>query len=284
MTQCSPGVERVAAILNFLAEHPDRAVTVAELTRALKISRSTCYDLVASLAHVGYLHRTGDNAYVIGPSLALIGQIAAKHGSPVLVAQPEMRALAEDLDVICSAFFRDGDELVVRERAVSGTNLAWSSPKGARVRMRAPFAAIFYAWSPPARAEAWLAASSPTPTNEERALMTQAMAFARAHGFTFSIRNARYSDAGEVSEQGFEGARGELPVLMIPELESEREYPLMSVLSPVFDASREVLFVLAAIGFVRNQTGREIEAVGRRLRAACDRISASIAGPRAAAD
>src|ERR1700740_110295 len=112
MSQCSPGVERVAAILSFLAEHPDRPVSVADLTRALKISRSTCYDLVSSLTHVGYLHRTSDNAYVIGPSLALIGQIAAKHASPVLVAQPEMRALAEEFDGICSAFFRDGAYLV----------------------------------------------------------------------------------------------------------------------------------------------------------------------------
>ena len=52
-TQCSPGVERVAAILNFLAEHPDRPVSVSDLVRALKISRTTCYDLVTSLAHVG---------------------------------------------------------------------------------------------------------------------------------------------------------------------------------------------------------------------------------------
>ena len=133
MTQCSPGVERVAAILNFMAEHPDHAVTVSDLVRALKISRSTCHTLVASLVQVGYLHRTSDRTYVLGPSLALVGQIAARHASPLLVAQPEMRSLAEEFDVICSAFFREGDHLVVRERAASGSNLGWSSPKGARV-------------------------------------------------------------------------------------------------------------------------------------------------------
>jgi DNA-binding IclR family transcriptional regulator len=282
MTQCSPGVERVAAILNFMAEHPDRAVSVSDLTRALKISRSTCYDLVSSLAHVGYLHRTGDNTYVIGPSLALIGQIAARHASPVLIAQPEMRALAEEFDVICSAFFRDGDYLVVRERAVSGSNLAWSSPKGARVRMRAPFAGVFYAWSPPGRAEAWLEASSPGATDEEKSLMVQAMAFARKHGFTFSVRNARFAEFDQAAEQAFEGARSDLPVLMIPELDPQREYDLMSVISPVFDASREVLFLLALVGFTQLRTGREIERIGARLREACDRISASIGGARPA--
>ena len=284
MTQCSPAVERVAAILNFMAEHPDHPVSVSDLTRALKISRSTCYDLVSSLAHVGYLHRTSDNTYVVGPSLALIGQIAARHASPILIAQPEMRALAEEFDVICSAFFRDGDHLVVRERAASGSNLAWSSPKGARVRLRAPFAGIFFAWSPPARAEAWLAATSPAATDEETSLMSQAMAFARRYGFTFSVRNARFSEFSDDAEQLFEDPRSDLPVLMIPELAADREYPLMSVISPVFDASREVLFLLALVGFTQKLAGPEIEHIGERLRSACDRISASIGGARPTLD
>jgi DNA-binding IclR family transcriptional regulator len=280
MTLCSPGVERVAAILNFMAEHPDRAVSVSDLVRALKISRTTCYDLVTSLAHVGYLHRTNDNTYVLGPSLALVGQIAARHASPVLIAQPEMRALAEEFDVICSAFFRDGDYLVVRERVASGSNLDWSSPKGARVRMRAPFAGIFYAWSPPARAEAWLQATTPSPTEEQTALMQRAMAFARQYGFTFSVRNARSADLPDDATQAFEDADTDLPVTMIPELDPDREYPLMSVLSPVFDTSHEVLFLLALVGFTRKASGREIEHIGRRLRAACDHISGFIGGAR----
>jgi DNA-binding IclR family transcriptional regulator len=285
MTQCSPGVERVAAILNFMAEHPDRAVSVSDLVRALKISRTTCYDLVTSLAHVGYLHRTNDNTYVLGPSLALVGQVAARHASPVLVAQPEMRALAEEFDVICSAFFRDGDYLVVRERVASGSNLDWSSPKGARVRMRAPFAGIFYAWSPPARAEAWLQAASPAATEEQRALMQRAMAFARQYGFTFSVRNARFADPQDEGAQAFEDAESDLPVMMIPELDPDREYPLTSVISPVFDASREVMFLLALVGFTQKTTGRDIERIGRRLRGACDHISGVIgAAPPCAAD
>lgn len=280
MTQCSPGVERVAAILTFMAEHPDRAVSVSDLVRALKISRTTCYDLVTSLAYVGYLHRTNDNTYVLGPSLALVGQIAAKHASPVLIAQPEMRALAEEFDVICSAFFRDGDYLVVRERVASGSNLDWSSPKGARVRMRAPFAGIFYAWSPPARAEAWLQAASPSATDEQKALMKRAMAFARRYGFTFSVRNAQFSAPQDDGAQAFEDAESDLPVMMIPELDPDRDYALTSVISPVFDSSGEVLFLLALVGFTQKATGRDIERIGRRLRDACDHISSFIGGAR----
>jgi DNA-binding IclR family transcriptional regulator len=284
MTQCSPGVERVAAILNFMAEHPDHAVTVSDLVRALKISRSTCHSLVQSLTRVGYLHRTSDKTYVLGPSLALVGQVAARHASPMLIAQPEMRALADEFDVICSAFFRDGDHLVVRERAASGSHLGWSAPKGARVRIRPPFAGIFYAWSPPLRAEAWLAASIPPATSEQSALMTQAMAFARRHGFTVSVRNTGYSERRpDQVEQAFANGVDELPVALVTQLEPEREYPLLSVISPVFDSSQAVLFLLALVGFDQNVPGREIERIGARLRDACDHISSFIGGSRPAA-
>jgi len=278
MTQCSPGVERVASILNFMADHPDRAVTVADLVRALKISRTTCYDLVTSLAHVGYLHRTNDNTYVLGPSLALVGQIAARHASPVLIAQPEMHALAEEFDVICSAFFRDGDHLVVRERAASGSKLDWSSPKGARVRMRAPFAGIFYAWSPPERAEAWMQATSPAATDDLKALMSQVMAFARQHGFTYSVRNLRAAEAHDLTTRAFEDPESNLPVMMIPELDPERKYPLASVISPVFNATQDVIFLLALVGFTQWATGRDIERIGSRLRRSCEHISRAIGG------
>jgi DNA-binding IclR family transcriptional regulator len=282
MTQGSPAVERAAAILNFMAEHPDHAVTVSDLVRALRISRSTCHALVASLMRVGFLHRTSDKTYVLGPSLALLGQTAAKHASPVLIAQPEMRALAEEFDVICSAFFREGDHLVVRERAASGSHLGWSSPKGARVRMRPPFAGIFYAWSPPARAEAWLAASAPNATAEQAAAMTHAMAFARAHGFTVSVRNPRAAAADGTMEAAFETGREELPVSLLADLRPDQDYALMSVISPVFDEARQVAFLLALVGFTRTVTGQEIERIGGRLRSACDHISGFIGGSRPA--
>lgn len=280
MTQGSPAIERAAAILSFLGEHPDRAVTVSDLVRALRISRSTCHALVASLVQVGYLHRTSDKTYVLGPTLALLGQTAARHASPVLIAEPEMRALAEEFDVICSAFFREGDHLVVRARAASGAHLGWSSPKGARVRMRPPFAGIFYAWSPPARAEAWLAASAPGATPEDKALMTRAMAFARAHGFTVSVRTPRFAEQAESLEEVFETGRDELPISVLAELEPDRDYALLSVLSPVFDANQEVAFLLALVGFDQKLPGREIERIGARLRDACDHISSFIGGSR----
>ena len=279
MAQCSPGVERVAAILNFMADHPDHAFTVSDLVRAVKISRSTCHTLVFSLVKVGYLYRASDKTYVLGPTLASVGQIAAKHASPLLIAQPEMRALADELDVICSAFFRDGDHLVVRERAASGSNLGWSAPKGARIKLRAPFAANFYAWSPPGEAAAWLDASTPPATAEQRVHMERAMAFVRERGFNFSVRNTRFSETRVESEKAFDEERTEFPVSLASHLDVTLQYPLISIVSPVFDQRKKVLFVLALVGFTHPVQGREVERMGQRLKDACARISSFISGP-----
>ena len=70
MSRSSPGVRRVAAILNFIADHPGQAFALTDLVRALKLSRATCHALLTGLVDVGYLFRTSDKTYVLGPALA----------------------------------------------------------------------------------------------------------------------------------------------------------------------------------------------------------------------
>ena len=41
VSRSSPGVMRVAAILDFLAEHPGQAFALTDLVRTLKLSRAT---------------------------------------------------------------------------------------------------------------------------------------------------------------------------------------------------------------------------------------------------
>src|SRR5580693_418785 len=177
MARSSPGVLRVASILNFIADHPDQAFTLTDLVKALKLSRATCHALLTGLVEVGYLYRASDKNYILGPALASIGRVAALHTSPLQVAQPEMRALADEFDTICACFFRDGDDIVVRDRAASVSHVGWSVPVGTRLKLRPPFAAIFYAWAPRSEAEAWLDAYQPPPTPAHRIEMFKGMAF-----------------------------------------------------------------------------------------------------------
>jgi DNA-binding IclR family transcriptional regulator len=280
MARSSPGVQRIVSILNFFSDHPGQSFTLTDLVRALKLSRATCHALLSGLVESGYLYRMQDKSYVIGPALVSIGRIAIEHLSPLQVAQPEMRALADEFDAICSAVFREGDEVIVRARAAALSHLGWSSPEGARMLLRAPFAAVYYAWSPKAEADAWLAQATPTPTPEQRGAMFEAMAFASEHGFCFYVRNPRVPENREAPSLAFSGARAEFPILIPTVLKADGEYHLASIVAPVFDAQRQVGFVLGLMGFADRVAGTRVEKMGRSLRAACDRITAFHAGKR----
>lgn len=279
MARSSPGVLRVAAILNFFAEHPGQAFTLTDLVRALRLSRATCHALLTGLVEVGYLYRANDKNYVLGPALINIARVAADHASPMQVAQPEMRALADEFDGFCSAFYRDRDDVVVRERAASGTHLGWSAPPGTRMKLRPPFGAIFFAWSPRAEAEAWLETATPTPTPEQRETMLRSMAFAREHGFAFGVRGQVHAGGSLVSaEQVFGGEPSEVSVSHLTQIDPDREYQLAFALAPVFDDKGQVAFVLGLMGVGGRPKGAEVERMGRKLRESCDRITRYLGG------
>ena len=54
MTRTSPGVKRIAAILDFLADHPTQSFALTDLVRALKLSRATAHALLTGLVEVGW--------------------------------------------------------------------------------------------------------------------------------------------------------------------------------------------------------------------------------------
>jgi DNA-binding IclR family transcriptional regulator len=273
MARSSPGVRRMIAILDFFADHPDQSFTLTDLVRALRLNRATCHALLAGLVDSGYLYRTHDKSYVIGPRLVAIGRIANEHFSPLQVAQPEMRALADEFSVICSAFFPDRDEVVVRARAASLSHLGFSIPQGARMKLRPPFGAVYYAWSTREEVRAWLDQVSPPPTAEQSAQMMRAIEFGRTHGFLFGARNPNIPQFAEPPEQVFIGQRAEYPVTVESEVDAARQYQLAFVAAPVFDSRGQVAFALGLQGFMGTVSGAMIEHMGHTLRAACDRIT-----------
>lgn len=280
MARSSPGVARTVAILNFIAEHPGQAFTLTDLVRALKLSRATCHALLTGLVDTGYLFRASDKSYVLGPTLAAIGRIANEHFSPLQVAQPEMRALADEFDVICSAIFLERDEVVVRARAAAMSQLGWSIPQGARMKLRPPFGAVYFAWDPPAVAERWVDALSPPPTPEQRAALMEEMLHARSRGYSFGVRNVSVPTEQLSPEQIFSGSRSDYPVLPVVTVDRTQEYRLAFIVAPVFDAQQQVAFTLGLMGFTRQMSGEQIERMGARLREACDRITGFTAGRR----
>jgi DNA-binding IclR family transcriptional regulator len=272
MTRSSPGVRRVAAILNFMASHPGQAFALSDIVRALKLSRATCHALLTGLVEVGYLYRATDKSYVLGPSLAAIGRAAAEHSSPLQIAQPEMRQLADAFDVVCGAYFLEGDTLHLRDRAASLSHVGYPVPLGTRMPLRSTQASAFFAHNPN-DAEAWLKRTNVAPSPERHELMLAAMEFVRAHGFSVLVRKpgADLSETQTDERMGFDS--DELPVLPVVDIARTQNYPVAALMAPVLDATGRVSFCLLMAGFNSALSGQQILEAGERLHAACGRIS-----------
>lgn len=279
----SPGVHRVAAILNFFASHTGQAFTLTEVVKSLKISRATCHTLLTGLVEVGYLHRLNGKSYVVGPVLVSLAHTVSAHHSPLQIAQPEMRALADAFDAICLAAFHEGDDVVVRERASSASNPGWSVPPGSRLPLRPPFGAIFFVHAPKSEVDAWLAKADPKPTPDQRSHVFEAMLFAREYGFCFGEYPDEQKRRRASSDWLVRGELDDPPVRLATQLDPERIYKLAFVSAPVFELHQGAAFELVLTGLTGEFSGAEVARIGQRVREACERIGSFVAAPPAAA-
>jgi DNA-binding IclR family transcriptional regulator len=276
MSRPSPGTKRVVDLLNFVAENPERAFTLTDLIDALKLNRATCHSVVAQLVRSGYLYRTHDKRYLLGEGAIRLGSRAAATRTPLQMANPEMRSLAETYGVVCMAIFLDRSDVVVREHASSGSNLGWVPERGTRWPLRPPLAAGFLAWMD--REQAWLNALSPPPSSSERHLTAKLIDFVRRHGFQFVTRRLTCGELEpyEADRWLFQADPAQRPIQAATRLERQQTYPLVSLSAPVFDPLGRVAFLLSLAGFNGVRKGTDVVAIANRLRDSCLRIERSI--------
>ena len=271
MPQPPDSVRRLVAILNFFVDHPGQAFTLAELVRALKMGRATCLGLVSGLVEGGYLYRAHDKSYLLGPAFLAASNAVRENSSPLNVARPELRALADRYGAVASAAFREGTESIVRERASSASHVGYTIPIGTRWPLTPSVAGIFFVWSEAQEVDAWLAQFNPPPTTKQLEVMSGAIQFARAHGFTFAIRNTE-NVSGLTPIELYGRTNDHWHMLFCASVDPAKEYDVGVIQAPVYDR-RKVAFVLNVQGFSNPHTGHEIMAMGEQVRDAAERIS-----------
>jgi len=72
----------------------DRALTLAELAARTKLVKSTALRLLASLTHSGYLQRSADGLYSVGPEVARLHGTFASSFSLEMAVMPALQRLA----------------------------------------------------------------------------------------------------------------------------------------------------------------------------------------------
>jgi DNA-binding IclR family transcriptional regulator len=161
-------LDRAIAIIDAV----DRgAVTLAEVTVATGISRTTAHRLLRSLERHAFLTRDRDAGYRLGPHL---GRLARETDGPwpwQLLAHGPLARLADATGESAQLYVREGDARICVEAVESSNELRTSVPVGARLPLTAGSAGkVFLTWMAAADRERLVAQAVPltrtTPTGK----------------------------------------------------------------------------------------------------------------------
>lgn len=274
---------RAIQIIDRLAASPHRSFTMSEIMRDTDINVASCHSILAGMTEKGYLRRSSQKTYTLGPVLAAIGQAAFTAQPLIARARVEAKALAERIDrtVVLTA--------VAEDSIVAIFTLDGNSPgsEGLRVGQRVPFApplgAPFVAWSPEPDIDGWLdrrGGVEPALRNEWR----QALELVRQRGFQITLR-----PTSELASVMAEIAAGRTPFttqreweryfevgdrrLLQPDVvEPDEQYPVVLIAVPVFDKSAGDVYCLGFTGFTDPISGAEVTRLAQELLEASVRI------------
>lgn len=165
--RASPPTQRVVAILDFLARHPNDSFGLSELARRTDLSKPTCLGILTSLVDADYLLRDAqDKTYRLGPRLIALGHTAQESMRVNPAAREELRRLSD-------AFGTTAALAAVIDDRITLLELAGPQDLGVRVGQSYPFAPpvglMFVLWDDDAL-RAWLAREPTIPlrTDSER--------------------------------------------------------------------------------------------------------------------
>ncbi|MCL6612003.1 MAG: IclR family transcriptional regulator [Peptococcaceae bacterium] len=97
-----PSVEYAIKILDFLSRFKNRKSSLAEISRALAISKSTCLRILRVLRHYGLVYYDEETRkYSLGEYLVVLGSRAADFSDRLAVCRPHLAALCRKTGLTC---------------------------------------------------------------------------------------------------------------------------------------------------------------------------------------
>lgn len=127
----------------------ERRLHPAAVVDRLALQRSTVHRYLSSLLREGYLKKDLDGAYVAGPALLQLGIATVGSSSPVDIAGPYMRRLAEEVHQTVVLSLWGGDAPVVSRVEEDDSRLVHVSVRvGSVLPLDAAQAQVFLAFMP----------------------------------------------------------------------------------------------------------------------------------------
>ena len=268
---------RAADLLNFLAAHPDEALTYSELSSRLGINQASTHNLLMALTECGYLSRDPKRrTFSLGAALVALGD-AALRGNPVVdEARVEMARLAKDLGMGAVALVRAGGDALCISR--TGPRRAQVDPPevGQRIPIMAPLVSVFVAWAAEEEVAHWLQRGSAAPRDQQRARGTLERVRQRGYSVALEVPGRRRLGGliAELAEDPHSaelrhqlhrtiGELGRAPY-QLREVDG-RKQGISTITAPVFDRHGEVCVALSLQVFAQALDPGEVAAIGDRL-------------------
>jgi DNA-binding IclR family transcriptional regulator len=289
----------VVAVVRLLAAHPEEGFTISEIARRLQLHKATCYPMISALADNSWLTRDPvTKRYRLGPALIAVGDAAGRSVPAAAFARPTMLELSERFGVTCAVFARAAGAGTDQHATLA--DQVWDVRStvpplriGQQIPLRAPFGAVFVAWSDDRAVDAWAASDD----EQQRSRYATALRAVRDRGYAVELRTApedriraSWSDDPVDAELGVAPPE-DVVERLVDELADEpdflpvtfdgtRIYAVSTLAAPVFDPTGGVCLGVALLGFGPPLRAAEIDETGRHLRRAADAISRSLKAQR----
>lgn len=180
--RASPPTERVVAVLNFLARHPQQQFGLSELARRLELSKPTCLGIVTSLTDAGYLLRDpADKTYRLGPALISLGHTAQQSLRVTPGAGAELRTLSAACGTTVALSAVVDDRITVLE-LVGPPGVDVGITVGQSYPFAPPVGLMFVLWDDDALT-AWLAKAPTIPLRTETDRLHRVVTECRSTGY-----------------------------------------------------------------------------------------------------
>lgn len=245
-----PGTQTLANGLKVLEAVAEGSSTLAQVTQATGLSRSTAHRLIQALRNARYLRDAADGSLALGPMLIELGFLARDQVSLQGMARPILLDLAEEAkDTVHLAIEAEGECLYL-DKVRGSRNVEIRSWPG--VRMPLTYTGI---------GKALLLES---PDRWEAQFLADRARMERQPQHDFASTQAFLKAMAVYAEQGF-----------AYDLE-ENEQGIRCVAAPIHDATGRVAGAISVSGMVQVMPPRRMRQLGPMVRAAADRISAEL--------
>lgn len=246
-----PAVSASVRILESLAAEWPTPVSPGRLVSDLRLNRSTCYNILATLQRAGWATSLGDRAgWTLGPRLLTLTGVS--QGLTARIVQEEIDELSRQLGFVVFAAERDGSggyTVVAKAERRSGVRVTVGV--GDSFVFSAPaIMQAFEAWTSPADFERLVHRHGVRQFTEhtvtDLAELRGVLENVRRDGFSRSLQQYDLSQAG--------------------------------IAAPVFDSNGRVCMVLTSLAFSSDLRADNIAEVGTQARECALRITRRIGG------